>query len=59
MQRISDKEAIRRLRASDPKWAKFSEANLLRRYYEAKQRQRQGKLCCNELRNGSKPDSEK
>ena len=44
MAKKTNLEAIRELRASDPMWAQFSEANLLRRYYEARKRQREGKL---------------
>jgi hypothetical protein len=33
---MTNLEAIRFLRATSPEWAQFSEANLLRRYYEAK-----------------------
>ena len=44
MAKKTNLEIIRELRSSDPKWAQFSEANLLRRYYEARKRLREGKI---------------
>ena len=44
MAKKTNLEVIRELRASDSMWAQFSEANLLRRYYEARKRLRDGKI---------------
>lgn len=40
---MTNREAIQLIRREQPEWAQFSEANLLRRYYEAKKRQRDAK----------------